>query len=99
MGARQESVTLHQVNARLWTSVPIEGRCIADRTFRRRGLMAVSCFLFNIDLEDVMRRTGIDISDTIFTNSVKVLSFADDLDIIARYFATVEKLEAEGRQI
>ena len=46
----------------------------------RRGLRQgeLSCLLFNIALEGVIRRAGIDTRGTIFTRSVQLLGFADD---------------------
>ena len=58
----------------------------------RRGLRqgdGISCLLFNIALEGVIRRAGINTSGTIFTKSVQLLGFADDIDIIARKFETM----------
>ena len=47
-----------------------------------------------------MRRAGIDTKATIFTKSVQLLDFADDIDIIARNLATVKqtytRLKAEA---
>ncbi|XP_055539027.1 uncharacterized protein LOC129726410 [Wyeomyia smithii] len=71
-----------------------------------RGLRqcdGLSCLLFNIALEGVIRRAGIDTSGTIFTKRVQLNGFADDFDIIARNFATVEetytRLKAEAKRI
>ena len=58
----------------------------------RRGLRqgdGLSCLLFNIALEGVIRRAGIDTSGTILRRSVQLFGFADDIDIVAR---TLEKM-------
>ncbi|KID80942.1 endonuclease-reverse transcriptase, partial [Metarhizium majus ARSEF 297] len=72
----------------------------------RRGLRqgdGLSCLLFNIALEGVIRRAGINTSGTIFTKSVQLLGFADDIDIIARKFETMAetyiRLKSEARRI
>ncbi|XP_062715888.1 uncharacterized protein LOC134291753 [Aedes albopictus] len=72
----------------------------------RRGLRqgdGLSCLLFNIALEGVIRRAGINTSGTIFTKSVQLLGFADDIDIIARKFETMAetyiRLKREARRI
>jgi exonuclease III len=44
----------------------------------------LSTTLFNIALECVVRRSGIETSGSIFNKSVQVLGYADDLDIVAR---------------
>ena len=50
-----------------------------------------------------MRKAGIDTKGTIFTKSVQLLGFADDIDIIARNLTTVKKtytrLKAEAIQM
>ncbi|XP_062717045.1 uncharacterized protein LOC134292171 [Aedes albopictus] len=61
----------------------------------RRGLRqgdGLSCLLFNIALEGVMRRAGLNSRGTIFTKSGQFVCFADDMDIIARTFGTVAEL-------
>jgi Reverse transcriptase (RNA-dependent DNA polymerase) len=72
----------------------------------RRGLRqgdGLSCLLFNIALEGVIRRARIDTSGTIFRKSVQLLGFADDIDIMARNFetmaATYIRLKAEANRI
>jgi len=40
--------------------------------------------LFNILLEGVVRRSGIDTKGSIFTKSVQLFAYADDIDIVAR---------------
>ena len=60
---------------------------LAEPFESRRGLRqggGLSCSLFNIGLEDVVQRAGIDTRGTIFNRSVQLLGFADNIDIIAR---------------
>lgn len=60
----------------------------------RRGLRqgdGLSCLLFNIDLEGVIRRLEIDTSGAIFTKSVQLFGFADDIDIMTRNFRKMEE--------
>ncbi|XP_062706099.1 uncharacterized protein LOC134287678 [Aedes albopictus] len=52
----------------------------------------LSCLLFTIALEGVMRRAGLNSRGTIFTKSGQFVCFADDMDIIARTFGTVAEL-------
>ena len=51
----------------------------------RRGLRQsdeLSCLLFNIALEGVMRRAGFNMRGTISTRSEQFVCYADDVDII-----------------
>ena len=79
---------------------------LAEPFESRRGLRqgdGLSCSLFNIGLEGVVRRAGIDTRGTIFNRSVQLLGFADDIDIIARGIETVKetytRLKAEAKKI
>ena len=72
----------------------------------RRGLRqgdGLSCLLFSIALEDVIRRTGIDTSGTILRKSVQPLGYANDIDIITRKFGTMVEtyilLKTEAKRI
>ncbi|XP_062703839.1 uncharacterized protein LOC134286265 [Aedes albopictus] len=61
----------------------------------RRGLRqgdGLSCLLFNIALEGVVRRAGLNSQGTILTKSGQFVCFADDMDITARTFGTVAEL-------
>ncbi|XP_062707776.1 uncharacterized protein LOC134288081 [Aedes albopictus] len=72
-------------------SVRISGE-LSSSFESRRGLRqgdGLSCLLFNIALEGVMRRAGLNSRSTIFTKSSQFVCFADDMDIIARTFGTV----------
>ena len=45
---------------------------------------ALACLLFNIDLEKVIRDSGIQTRGTIFLKAVQILAYADDIDLMAR---------------
>ena len=49
----------------------------------------LSCLLFNIALEGVIRRAGLNMRGTIFTKSGQLVCFADDIDVIGRSLETV----------
>ena len=51
---------------------------------------ALSCDLFNICLEMIVRKADIRASNNIFTRSVQLLGYADDIDIVSR---NVEELK------
>ena len=58
----------------------------------RKGLRqgdGLSCLLFNIALEGVIRRSGLNMRGTIFTKSGQLVCFADDIDVIGRSLETV----------
>jgi Reverse transcriptase (RNA-dependent DNA polymerase) len=63
----------------------------------------ISTMLFNIALEGIVRRSGVETSGTIFTKSTQMLGFADDIDIIGRNTRAVKdaysKLEREANRI
>jgi hypothetical protein len=63
----------------------------------------VSTMLFNIALEGVIRRAGVEKEGSIFTKSIQLLGFADDIDIIGRSVRAVKdafiKLEKEASRI
>jgi len=72
-------------------SVRISG-ALSDPFESRRGLRqgdGLSCLLFNIALEGVIRRAGLNTRGTIFSKSSQLVCFADDIDIVGRTFATV----------
>lgn len=82
--------------------VRIEGK-LSNPFETRKGLKqgdGLSCLLFNIILEGVVRRAEIDTRGTIFRKSVQLVGFADDLDIIALSFSMMEetysRLKAQG---
>ncbi|XP_071036638.1 uncharacterized protein [Parasteatoda tepidariorum] len=45
---------------------------------------SLSCHLFNVAVEKVIRDAEINIRGNIFSNSIQISAYADDLDIIAR---------------
>jgi sorting nexin-29 len=49
-----------------------------------RQIDALSCALFNLALEKVIRQSGINTRGTIFYKSVQILAYADDTDVIGR---------------
>ena len=58
----------------------------------RKGLRqgdGLSCLLFNIALEGVIRRAGLNMRGTMFTKSGQLVCFADDIDVIGRSLETV----------
>jgi hypothetical protein len=63
----------------------------------------LSTMLFNIALEGVIRRAEIQTSGSIFTKSIQLLAFADDIDIIGRNIRVVKdaylRLEKEANRI
>lgn len=63
----------------------------------------LSTKLFNIGLEGVIRRAGIESSGTIITKSVQLLAYADDIDIVARNIRSLTdayaRLEKEANKI
>jgi Reverse transcriptase (RNA-dependent DNA polymerase) len=86
-------------------SVKIEGHlsgAFESEVGLRQG-DGISTMLFNIALEGVVRRSGIEKSGTVFTKSVQMLGFADDIDIIGRNIRSVtdaySKLEKEANKI
>ena len=83
--------------AQLPRQVQGSARTAAHNTFEsHRGLRqgdGLSCLLFNIALEGVIRGAGLnnDIRGTIFYRSLQFLGFADDIDIIGRTTAKVRE--------
>ena len=72
----------------------------------RRGLRqgdGLSCLLFNIALEGVMKRAAYNMRGTIFNRSSQFICFADDVDIVGRTFETVAenytRLKREAEKI
>ena len=62
----------------------------------------LSCNLFNLIMEAVIRRAGVETSGTIFYKSVQLLAYADDIDIIGTSkravtaaFSTIERESAK----
>ena len=64
---------------------------------------ALSCDLFNICLEIIVRRVGIRTSSNIITKSIQLLGYADDIDIVARNVEDLKrsftKISNEGERM
>jgi sorting nexin-29 len=61
---------------------------ITDPFDTKKGLQqgdALSCMLFNIALEKAVREANLDSRGTILHKSVQILTYADDVAIVARY--------------
>ena len=79
---------------------------LSDEFMAHKGLRqgdALSCLLFNIALEKVIRESNIDTRGTIFNKSVQLLAYADDIDIIGRseraVRETFSRLEKEAKKM
>ena len=63
----------------------------------------LSTKLFNIALEGVFRRAGLELTGTIFTKSTQLLGFADDVDIVGRNIRSItdaySRMEREANKI
>jgi sorting nexin-29 len=63
----------------------------------------LSTKLFNIALEGVFRRAKLELNGTIFTKSIQLLGFADDVDIVGRNIRSItdaySKMEREANRI
>ena len=60
---------------------------LSDPITTKKGVRqgdSLACLLFNLALEMVVRKAGIQTNGTIFYKSVQLLAYADDIDIIAR---------------
>lgn len=72
-------------------SVRISGE-LSESFESRRGLRqgdGLSCLLFNIALEGVMRRAEFNMRGTIFNKSGQFICFVDDVDVVGRTFEVV----------
>jgi hypothetical protein len=85
--------------------VKIEGR-LSDYFDSEIGLRqgdGISTMLFNIALEGIVRRSKVELSGSIFTKSIQILGFADDIDIVGNSIRAVRdaysKLEREANRI
>ena len=63
----------------------------------------LSTKLFNIALEGVFRRAKLELNGTIFTKSIQLLGFADDVDIVGRNIRSItdaySRMEREANKI
>lgn len=60
---------------------------VSEVFYTERGLRqgdSLSCILFNIALEKVIRDSGLNYRNTILQRSTQILAYADDIDIIGR---------------
>ena len=57
---------------------------------------ALSCDLFNLCLEIIVRRANVDARNNIFERSLQLLGYADDIDIVSR---NVEELKSSFSNI
>jgi len=61
---------------------------IITETFETKGGLrqgdSPSCYLFNLVLEKVIRDAKLDIRGNIYTRTVQILAYADDLVIVGR---------------
>ena len=67
---------------------------LSDSIITKKGLRqgdSLVCLLFNSALEKAVRNAGMQTSGTIFYKSVQLLTYADDIDIIARSRATLKE--------
>ena len=63
------------------------GKDLTEPFYTRRGLKqgdGLSCNLFNIVMEMIMRKAAVNTSGTIFNRSHMLLAYTDDVDIIGR---------------
>ena len=51
----------------------------------------LSCLLFNFILEKVIRDSQINTKGTIYNKSIKILAYADDIDIVGRTVNSVKE--------
>ena len=73
---------------RMMCCVRVSG-VLVDLFESRRGLRQGT--LFNIALEVIVRRACADTKGTIFTKSVQLLGFSNDINMIAKNLATVKE--------
>ena len=67
---------------------------LSDPFNTKKGLRqgdGLACLLFNLALEWVIRKSGLDYRGTIYNRSIQLLAYADDLDIIARSTRTLKE--------
>ena len=65
---------------------------LSDLITTKKGLRQVdslACLIFNLALEKIKRNAGIQTSETIFYKSVQLLAYADDIDTITGFRATL----------
>ncbi|XP_073848775.1 uncharacterized protein [Musca autumnalis] len=82
------------------------GKNLSEEFCTKRGFRqgdSLSCDLFNILLEKVIRDANVKRNGTIYTNSHMLLAYADDIDIMGRSVKevtdTFRKVEAESAKV
>lgn len=69
-------------------------RDLSESFTSQRGLRqgdALSCLLFNIVLEKVVRDAGVETTGSIFNKSTQTMAYADDVALIGRSFISVKE--------
>ena len=74
--------TLKRVKCRVKLQNELSEPFYTDKGLRQGD--SLSCILFNIALEKVIRASGINVKGNIFQRSLQILAYADDIDIIGR---------------
>lgn len=96
---------LHATLSGVMCCIKIQGSLSSsfESTIGLRQGDALSTTLFNIALEGVVRRSGVETSGSIFNKSSQLLGFADDIDIIGRNIRSLtdaySRLEREANKI
>jgi hypothetical protein len=79
---------------------------LSDPVTTKKGFRqgdSLACLLFNLALEMVERKAGIQTNRTTFYTSVQLLAYADDIDILARFRKALKEallsLEIAGREM
>jgi len=99
-------IKLSQMTLEHTRCVVLVGKNTSDVFETRTGFRqgdALSCDFFNLVLEHMVRRAGVQIQGNIFFKETQLLGFADDIDIIARSRRALEeafaRIEEEGKNV
>lgn len=79
---RLVKLTMKEVSGQVRIQADCSVEFSSDKGLRQGDGLA--CLLFNFALEKAIRDSGIQTSHTIFSRTVQLLGFADDLDIVSR---------------